>query len=342
MILFLTLFIYSPGKTKPFRDSKGNTIPRSLAVIKTLDINGIPQKMIIRSADTLNPVILYLHGGPGSPESPFLKYFGSKLEDYFTVCYWDQRGSGMSYSDQIPKESMTLEQFIDDAADVSKYLINRFGKEKIILMGHSWGTILGSYVSNRYPEFYSAYVAIGQVSDQLRAEQISYDYVIKTAREQQDEEAIRELESIGRPPYPVEENSIEKMLKERKYVTKYGGAIRNGNFYREATKAIFFFREYTLTDKINYFRGMGYTMEYLWPEVLKANLFTQIPAQQIPVYMFQGKYDYQTSYEVAREYFDSLRAPEKQFFSFENSAHSPNFEEPERFDSLVVSLTRED
>ncbi len=342
LLLILLLFINSPGKTSPFRDGEGKVLPRSLAVIESLDINGVQQKMILRSADTLNPVLLYLHGGPGSPEYPYLKYFGTAMEDHFTVCYWDQRGSGMSYYENIPPETMTLEQFIEDAAAVSRYLITRFGQDKIYLMGHSWGTMLGSYTVNRYPTMYKAYFAIGQVVEQLRAEQISYDFVLENARENNDTKAIQEIETLGRPPYLPEEQSIDKVITERKYVTRYRGAIRSGNFYTKAMKAIFRYHEYTIADKINYFKGMGFSMEHLWPEVMQTNFFEQLPAQQVPVYMFQGKYDYQTSYAVAREYFDSLKAPEKRFFTFENSAHSPNFEEAARFDSILISLVRED
>ncbi len=341
MVMILLLFINSPGRTSPIRNQEGKILPRSLAVIESHDINGLPQKMIIRSADTLNPVLLFLHGGPGSPEFPFLQNHGSGLEDRFTVCYWDQRGAGMSYSDQIPPETMTLEQFIQDAASVSRYLISRFGQEKIYLMGHSWGTMLGSYTVKRYPELFKAYFAIGQVTEQLKAEQISYDFVLQTARDIGDEKAVLDIENLGRPPYQPEDQAMEKILRERKYVTRYRGAIRSGNFYSQAVKAIFFFREYTVAEKINYFKGMNFSMQYLWPEVMKSNFFKQLPTQPVPVYMFQGKYDYQTVSVLAREYFDSLRAPEKRFFSFENSAHSPNFEEPAKFDSIVFSLVKD-
>ena len=297
--------------------------------------------MIIRGTDTTKPVLLYLHGGPGDPEFPFVHQFNPGIEDLFVVCYWDQRGAGLSYSKDIPPETMTLSQFVDDAGKVSEYLIHKFKRKRIYLLGHSWGTMLGSFTVNKYPEYYYAFISVGQVGDQERSEKISYDFVLARARELKDRKAIRTLEKIGTPPYSDPREAIDKMLIERKYVIRYGGAIKKGNFYQEAIEPIFFCREYTLRDKINYLKGMRFTKDFLWNVIMKTNLFKAIPSQQIPVYVLQGTSDYQTSYIIAKEYFDSLQAPVKKFCSFENSAHSPIFEEPEKFDMILKAILSE-
>jgi pimeloyl-ACP methyl ester carboxylesterase len=341
LLFFLVLIIQSPGKPRPLLDKNGKTEQGSIAIIETVKINEIDQKIIIRGRDTTKPVLLYLHGGPGSPEFPFVRQFNSGIENLFIVCYWDQRGSGLSYSRGIPAETMTLSQFVEDTREVTKYLIRKFNRQKIYLLGHSWGTILGSFTVNKYYEYYHAFLSVGQVAQQERSEIISYNFVLGKARELNDKRAIRSLLKIGSPPYLNPGESIDNMMTERKYVTKYGGAVKNGNFYTAAVKALFCCREYTLKDKINYMKGMKFTLNHFWNLVMKSDLFQDIPSQKIPVYIMQGKYDYQTVYSVAKEYFDSLQAPKKKFYTFENSAHSPIFEEPEKFEKILKEILSE-
>jgi pimeloyl-ACP methyl ester carboxylesterase len=337
-ILLIFILVNSPGKSEPFLSAEGKKVPGSIAAIETVNINGLDQRMIIRGRDTTKPVLLYLHGGPGDPEFPFVHRFNPALEDIFTVCYWEQRGAGLSYSKAVLPETMTLSQFVDDAGRVTEYLIRRFGQNKIYLLGHSWGTLLGSLTIKKYPDYYYAFIAVGQVGDQVRAEKISYDFVLKRARELKDQRAVNTLESIGSPPYKNSKEALDKMIIERKYVISYGGAVKKGNFYREAVKPLLFCKEYTLKDKINYLKGMQFSKKYLWDIVMKTNLFTSVPEQQIPVYILQGVSDYETSYDVAKEYFDSLKAPFKKFYKFENSAHSPIFEEPAKFEMVLKEI----
>jgi pimeloyl-ACP methyl ester carboxylesterase len=341
LIFFIFITIEGTGNSKPFLTTGGKKIPESIAEIVTMDINGLKQKMIIRGRDSTKPVLLYLHGGPGDPEFPFVKYFNPEIEDMFVVCYLDQRGAGLSYSKNISPQTMTLSQFVDDAGKVSEYLIHRFNREKIYLLGHSWGSMLGSFTANKFPDYYYAFISVGQVGDQVRSEKISYNFVLARARELKDKRAIKKLEKIGSPPYSDPKEAIDKMLIQRKYVVRYGGAVKKGKFYPAAVKPIIFCREYKLIDKINYLKGMKSSRNYLWDVIMKTNLFTAVPAQQIPVYMMQGTSDYETSYAIAKEYFDSLKAPLKKFYSFENSAHSPIFEEPEKFNRILKEILLE-
>jgi pimeloyl-ACP methyl ester carboxylesterase len=233
---------------------------------------------------------------------------------------------------------MTLPQFVEDAGKVSEYLIHRFNRQKIFLLGHSWGTMLGSFTAYKYPEYFYAFISVGQVGDQVRSENLSYNFVLSRAKELKDKGALRDLEKIGPPPYTDPHEALRKMLIERKYVIRYGGAIKKGSFYQRAVKTLFFCKEYRLIDKINYWKGMNFTKNYLWNVIMTTNLFKEIPSQEIPVYMIQGTSDYQTSYSIAKEYFDTLQAPKKKFFAFENSAHSPIFEEPERFEKILKEI----
>ena len=338
LALFIFLAINSPGKVRPFLDEDGNKVPGSVALIEQVDINGVEQGMIIRGRDTTLPVMLYLHGGPGSPEFSFVRQFNSQIEDQFIVCYWEQRGACISYSENISPETMTLEQFVEDAAEVSRYLAKKFNREKIYLLGHSWGSLLGSYTAFKYPDLYYAWIATGQVALQAEAEKISYDFVMNRAVELNDKKAIATLTEIGRPPYPAGDDAINKVMKERKYVTKYGGAVKHGKFYPAAVKSLLYCKEYSLRDKWNYMKGMSFTMKYMWNPVMENDLFRDIPSQAIPVYILQGTNDYQTAYSIALDYFNALEAPVKEFFPFEESAHSPVFEEPEKFEKILEKI----
>jgi pimeloyl-ACP methyl ester carboxylesterase len=328
----------SPGKISPLTKENGNPYMNGLALIETREINGVDQSMIIRSKNVDNPVLLYVHGGPGSPEFPFIKHMKTDLEEYFTVCYWEQRGAGLSWSKDIPEETMTLKQFVEDTRVVTEYLIDKFGKDKIFILGHSWGTMLASYTIKKYPQLYHAYFGVAQVADQLRAEEISYDFVMEEARKRNDKKAVKVLEEIGKPPYSSGEEWVSAIMKERKYVSKYGGAIKEGNFMKMAITAMVNCREYKLKDKFAYIKGNNRSMQLMWREVLENNLMEDLQSQEIPVYIFQGKHDYQVTYEVGRDYYDILEAPEKEFFTFENSAHSPNFEEKEKFEEIIGGL----
>jgi len=340
-ILLLVILIKSPGKSKPFLDQNGKKVPGSIATIVTMNINGLDQRMIIRGRDTTKPVLLYLHGGPGDPEFPFVSQFNSDIENIFVVCYWEQRGAGLSYSNKIPPASMTLTQFVDDAGKVSEYILHRFNRKKIFLLGHSWGSMLGAFTANKYPEFYYAFISVGQVGNQVRSENISYDFVLSRAKELKDKKAVSIIEKIGPPPYADPKAALNNLSIKRKYLIKYGGAIKNGEFYPKAVKSLFACEEYTFKDKINYLKGGSFTKSYLWDIVMKTNLFKAIPTQQIPIYIIQGRFDYQTSYVVAHDYFVSLKAPVKKFFTFENSAHSPIFEEPEKFERILREILLE-
>ncbi len=326
----------SCASTPAFRDAKGKPLTGSIAVIEKVPIGGIDQWLFIRGADSSRPVLLFLHGGPGSPETPLVRALCPDLEKLFVVVHWDQRMSGKSYSSKTPEESITVEQYVRDTLELTEYLRKRFNTEKIYLMGHSWGSILGVLTVKRDPQSYHAFIGIGQVVHQNVGEEISYDFAMAKAKEKNDTCAIKRLEKIGRPPYPPE-RIVSSIWKERKLVIKYGGAF----YTEENRKKIMRVRyilcqdEYNFGDKINWIRGQVYLCRKLFNEILGIDLRVAAPKLEVPAYFFQGTHDYQTPVVLVKDYFGKLEAPRKELFLFENSAHSPIFEEPERFIELV-------
>lgn len=332
-----------PGKLVSLKDMDGNIIPNSISEKVWIEINGIRQGMFIRGENPDNPVILYLHGGPGTPLLPFISYFekSERLEKYFTVCYWDQRGSGMTYRSFTDPSTMTIEQMIEDTHKVTKYLQSYLGQEKIYLMGQSWGTYLGVKTIEKYPENYLAYIGIGQLSDQTQSERIAYDYILQRARETGDIKVIEKLEKFD--PHSNDFPQNDYLIKVRtKILNKYGlGMLHEGVTIGKMMKCLIAFKGYTLSEKIAFLQGADFSMEHLFQIVMKDNLFESSPTFDVPFYILQGIYDYQVSYVLAKKYLDFLQAPKKGFFMFENSAHSPNMEEPEKFVQIVREIAME-
>ena len=193
LILAGVLMVNSPGKPQPFLDENGKPLAGSISEKVFMTINGVEQGMFIKGRDVTKPVLLYLHGG--MPDYFLTKKYPTGLEDIFTVVWWEQRGSGISYSDSIPPETMNQEQMISDTLELTNYLRDRFHQDKIYLMGHSGGSFIGIQAAARAPELYHAYLGVAQMSDQLKSEKLAYDYMLQQFRENGNTKMARALEA---------------------------------------------------------------------------------------------------------------------------------------------------
>jgi pimeloyl-ACP methyl ester carboxylesterase len=334
LILVGVLMMWSPGKLVPFVDENGKPLAGSISEKIFVTINGVRQGMFIKSKDAAHPVLLYLHGG--MPDYFLTRRYPTGLEDYFTVVWWEQRGSGISFSAEISPETMTLEQMISDTLELTNYLCRRFGKEKIYLMGHSGGSFIGIQAAARAPELYYAYIGVAQMADQLKSERLAYEYMLEQFKKNGNVNMVRSLEAA--------------------LVTLTGGtpaayvALRDGAMHslgigtthdmKSVITGIFLpswtCRAYTFIEKINMWRGKSRAgVSIVWKDMLATDLAKQAPEFAIPIYFFEGIYDYTCSYTEAKSYFESLKAPLKGFYTFDRSAHSPIFEEPEKVHKIL-------
>ena len=337
------LWIWSPGTTAPFLDEQGEEVVGSVAEIVDIPLGGLSQFVLIRGRNRSNPVLLLLHGGPGDPAAAHFGAYNASLEDHFIVVHWDQRGAGRSYSDSIPDETMTVEQLVSDAHELTSYLKERFEKPKIILAGHSWGSYLGMRVVDRFPEDYFAFVGMGQVANQQESEARSYAIVLERAKADGNFEAERELEALGPPERGRYASGISGLFQQRKWVREFGGAAHGrGNFETlwMLARPLLLFSEYRLEDKLAYVRGENYSMGLLEEPLLDDNLTKTAVELRIPIFILQGRHDLQTVFETTREYFDEIRAPRKELIVFEDAAHLVPFEEPEKFLRVMVDRVR--
>ncbi len=300
-------------------------------------LGGEEQWVLIRGKKQTNPVLLYLHGGPGSVGIPRARDFGGRLEDDFVVVYWDQRGSGKSYRSGVPVNSMNLDQFISDTRELVEVLKQRFNVPKIYLVGNSWGAALGALTVERYPELFYAYVGTGQLVHTDKAEQISYEFTLKEAEAAQNREGNKELTAMGPPPW-----DYDTMNKQRKWLRRFGGTIYDdkesaNSFLSEFMGKMLLSPEYSLMEIVENSMDPNFAVRNLWDDIADIDLFEQVPRIEVPVYFIAGRHDYNTPSELVEEYYEQLDAPAgKHLIWFENAAHMPEFEDPEQYYTVMV------
>jgi len=246
---------------------------------------------------------------------------------------WDQRGAGKSFSKKVPKDTMNVEQFISDVHELVLKLKERFNKEKIYLVGHSWGSHLGSLLVHRFPEHFYAYVGIGQVVNLPDLERISYQFVVEEAKKRNNKKALKALEKL----HPYTGMDHKETMKQRKWLYKFGGATHAFKSPYALFKMGMGAREYSLRDIIKMLRGLLFSMKTMWHDLFQYDLSEIIKEYKVPIYFFIRKYDYNTPFEISEEFFKNVKAPQKEYIWFEHSAHMPNYEENEKYTDLLIN-----
>ena len=298
-----------------------------------IDVNGDMQNIRVLSADENNPVILFVHGGPGVSDRCFVIPNQSRyLADSFTMVCWDQRMAGKNYRSANAGQHMTLDQQVEDLNAMVTYLCKRFCKDKIYLVGHSWGSILSCLYLPKYHEHIRAYIGMGQFVNGPENESLSYDFVCDYAREHNNKKALRDLARIGRPVDGWYEGGLDALMVQRNYMTKFGGGTYKGRQNIYASVLIPFLKSgeyHPIPDLYRYYKGTFYCLKELWPDIAKLEFDKTVTKLDVPVFLFQGDHDRNTPTELARAWFDALEAPYKEWVPFHESAHSPINEECE-------------
>ncbi|MNM96586.1 short chain dehydrogenase [compost metagenome] len=310
--------------------------PEGLQESYAVKLGGVEQWLSVRGQDRANPMVLFVHGGPASPVIPTQWQFQRPLEEYFTMVNYDQRGSGKSLLLNPREEvadTLTIQRYVDDAIELADYLRQRYGKRKLILMGHSWGTVVAMHAALQRPDLFHAYVGIGQVINVRTNEKVSFDYGLRMAREKGNAEAIAEMESIA--PYPGDKPiTRDRIVIARKWPQYYGGltAYRdNSNYFFQGPRLS---PDYDDAARCAINAGNMFTLTRLLDEFLRVD-FSNVHDFPIPLVMFMGRHDYTTPSEPTAEWLAKARAPQKHGIWFEHSAHMMPWEEPGK---VLVSL----
>jgi len=309
------------------------TSPKGIDESTYVTLGGIEQWVTVRGEDRDNPVLLFLHGGPGDVTNPWSFMLFAPWEKHFTVVQWDERGAGRTLRKNGPgiAPTITIDRMVQDGIELADYLRKRLHKEKIIFVGHSFGSILGVKMARAKPEFFYAYVGTGQVSDSpVKNYAATYEALLKKAKALGDPRAIEELNRIGPPPY----SSGEGYRVQWKWANAFEGA--NAFIYGTLGLALVA-PGYSVQDINDSGDGQMLSAERLVPQTQSIG-----PAElglefSIPVFVFQGEEDFTTSTALARHYVGSVKAPRKEFVAIKGG-HFAVFMHSDQF--LQELLTR--
>lgn len=313
--------------------------PFGIDELKQVRLGGVNQWIWTRAEDSAKPILLFIHGGPGKAEMSFLYKYQTLLETEFIVVHWDQRGAGKSYSNKIHRETICVDQILADMEELIKLLKAKHRQEKILLLGHSWGSALGMWAVKRFPQHIEAYIGMGQVSHYIQSQIRTYSYCLAQANSRKDSRAIRNLQQIGSPPYNLD---LSKSYILFKYTLKFGAELYQQSSYRKSITDMLLFPGYNLFDLfVKWPKGHMFVVKQLIADVENIDLYTQVPEVQVPVFFFLGRHDHNTSSVLAENYFQTLKSPSKKIVWFENSAHSPMMEEPVLFQQKLIQTILE-
>lgn len=339
LIVTIILLAYSPGKIEPYLDNAGKPIPGSLSEKVFVVIGGVQQGMFIRSRNIDNPILLYVHGGPAFPNYFLIDKYNPGLEDYFTVCYWEQRGGGLSYTSVVTLASMNFKQFSLDAIEVTNYLRKRFGREKIYIMAHSGGTPIALIAVQKEPKLFQAYIGMGQITHQAESEKLAYEYMLNKYKIEGNQKRINQLKKYDVLKSDSDIVSYYKSGIRDKYMHESGiGTMHKmKSVFWDIFIPVWTCKAYTIKEKINIWKSKFSFLPKtnLIEEMLETDFTVKVPSLAIPVYFFSGKYDLTVNINLSKEYLNRLDAPLKGFYTFNNSAHSPLFEEPDLVRKII-------
>lgn len=301
-----------------------------------LALNGTTLDVRIRGTQANNPVLLFLHGGPGVCDRHFVLEDQAPLADVCTLVCFDQRGAGKSYTREQAKQRMDMALVLDDAVALVDWLCARFGQDKVFLAGHSYGSYLGVLLCQRIPARIAAYIGTGQLANGAENERISYEFVLDEATKRGDHKALKALARIGAPVNGFY-RSLDDLTVQRNLMTKYGGAAhgKQESMIQSMVLPILRSPEYSLLDIAGYARGAYYNLRELWREVITCKFDETVKQLSVPVFITQGRHDRNTPSELAKRWFDALDAPNKTWIWFEESAHSPIREEKEKWNQTI-------
>ncbi len=299
-----------------------------------LPVAGARLFLLTRGTNRRAPILLWLHGGPGGAERPLFRYYNGDLENHFVVAYWDQRGAGRSFDSKADPRELAVARHLTDLDVVVDHLRHTLGRDKIILVGHSWGGMLGMLYAQRHPEKVAALIAVAPLVSLRESQRQEYDFIVTEATRRQDGATLTRLREIGPPPY----STAERGLAVDALADRYGAVFhRKPNRWRVLVAGVLH-GLVTPWELPRFIHANEVSLDAMTPELLTLDLAQRVPRVKVPVIFFLGRYDHHIGSAIAASYFESLHPPHKRLIWFEHSAHNPPFEEPARFDETVTRV----
>ena len=301
-----------------------------------LAVDGATLYLETHGADRGAPVLLWLHGGPGGAARPLFRYFNSDLEEHFVVAYWDQRGAGRSFDPEADPGQLTIARHLADLDAVVDHLRRIYGRDQVVLIGHSWGGALGLLYARDHPRKVAAIVAVAPVVAARAGQQAEYDFVLSEATRLGDEDALAQLREIGAPPY----GTAAEVFAVGRLTDRYGGVFHRAPNRPWLVLSGIFGGLATPWEIPRLIRATEVSLDAMYEELLGLDLLESVPSVDVPVFFLLGRYDRRVDARLAARYLERLRAPSKKVIWFERSAHNVPFEEPDRFDDTVLDAVQ--
>jgi pimeloyl-ACP methyl ester carboxylesterase len=332
--LNIFVFLLLPGWTSAQQNSgsQNNVALNTILEEKFVLINGIKQWVTIKG-NRSRPVVLFLHGGPGSPLSPYADHLYKNWQTDFIIVQWDQRGSGKTYGEAAPDEltpeylqanPLTLEQMVNDGIVLTEYLLKHLGKTKVILFGTSWGSLLGVKMVSQRPDLFYAYVGHSQIVNPA-IDQTFYDKLFKMAELKRDSGAIATLKTLGPPPYD-RARTVGQLLRIVKKFENADAATAPEHWF-EPSPAYDNKKDEQLRSDGDDYSFVNYAGDTkLGVKAISATIDLERDnlVFKVPVYIIQGESDILTPKEKTKAYFDKIEAPEKKYYLVPKAAHGFN------------------
>lgn len=329
-IMTVMALLVSCAGTPPILNDDGIPKERSITALEKVSLNGTDHWLLLRGRDKNAPLLLWLAGGPCGSEIGWTREYLADLENDFVFVNWDQPGAGKSFR-SADFDEVTVEDYVAWTLEVSRYLLRRFDREKLVLAGHSWGTVIGMKAVAKEPELYHSYISVSQHVNAVENDRLGYDMVLQGAEEAGKRSEVKKLKEMGPPPYSTEERGHYTYLLSR--LPRY--TPKPASIGYQSFRSMAFPKEYTLIDSLNFIRGLLKAMNHIYPQLTGHDLEREIPAVEVPVHFVTGRYDQTCVQEIAHRYYQRLEAPDKHFYWFENSGHNPCYQEPEKFIRII-------
>ncbi len=303
--------------------------------MERIRLGGAEQWISVKGESPAKPLLLFVHGGPGAAMTPWLARFAPGLSSRFTVVSWDQRGAGKSWRAIEPRSGMTVARLVEDTVELAGLLAPRSNDGKVILVGHSFGSMLATLAVSRDPGPFAALVAVAAVISAPENDRRSWERTLTVARERKEQSAIANLEDAGPPPYDGP-GLFERSFVLLAWAERFAAEKTGSNPFRASSLvALAQSAEYEPLDRENYWQAYQTSYEILQPQFAAVDLRDRVQVLKVPVTVALGRHDGNTIPELAEGWLGALSAPRKELVWFERSAHAPLFEEPEKFGELL-------
>jgi pimeloyl-ACP methyl ester carboxylesterase len=305
--------------------------------LEKIDINNTEQWVLVRGKSADAPLLIHVQAGPGLPIIPEANTMERllHLENHYLVAYWDQRGCGKSFSPKIDVTSINISQLSRDIVTCTEYLTKSYGKSSTAIVGYSIGATASLMAAVGHSDLFNILFLVGTDVDVPAANAYAIEFAMKRARERNNRKMIKSLEELRSVPMI----DAKKFQQRAKILTDLGG-IKVGSNYAQlvlsSIKNMLLCNSYTIGDIVKTIKGMEYCQNALLKELDSLNLFNIISKVDVSVHFLHGKHDVVSPLDIAVSFYNHLLAEQKEFTTFEHSAHFPHYEESEKFSNLLI------